>query len=344
MLRPERDRYPLRFAQGDPLWARREFAPGHTFGKEGCLVCCLATAAGIEPPEFAALVKFDDQGNLIWASAEPAVPGAVWLGRVDYSRRPYPQSDYAALEVENDDIWVLVQVNAHPERVSYSQHWVLAVARVPDPSASYGSRLIAWDPLAGAYCDVETFYGKRGRGLDYAVWGISTYLYYPVSVVFRGSPAMSYEKFEQVLRAADSPAAPGARLAWEYLVQYRVEPAFALAVFEHESSYGKAGVARETHNWGNLRTAPVPEFADRVEGGWAYFSLRPGEPEGADWARSCGAFARLIARYYVEELGAIDPAQIFPVYAPAEDRNKPMAYAAAVRRRMREWGVPKHRR
>src|SRR5205809_6309779 len=58
-----------------------------------------------------------------------------------------------------------------------------------------------------------------------------------------GSSSVSSQYIENVLTTNGSPAAGTGYALYSYGVQYNIDPAFALAFFLHESSYGKHGVA-----------------------------------------------------------------------------------------------------
>jgi hypothetical protein len=57
------------------------------------------------------------------------------------------------------------------------------------------------------------------------------------TVVVKVPPRISAAKFQQVLEAANSPAATEAREIYRVIVENGTDPAFALALFKHESQY-----------------------------------------------------------------------------------------------------------
>lgn len=69
-------------------------------------------------------------------------------------------------------------------------------------------------------------------------------------------PRISLARFKQLLIGKNSPAVPEASLIYGYLVQYTVDPSFALAHFRVESQYGTSGFATETNSWGNMLYDP----------------------------------------------------------------------------------------
>ena len=68
-----------------------------------------------------------------------------------------------------------------------------------------------------------------------------------------GPPSISLPAFASILSAAGSPAASSATGIYNALKKYGVDPAVGLAIFQHESSFGKAGTATKTHSIGNSR-------------------------------------------------------------------------------------------
>jgi hypothetical protein len=139
-----------------------------------------------------------------------------------------------------------------------------------------------------------------------------------------GKPTISADFIDQVLDYYHSPARGKGRALYDYGVQYGIDPAYALAFFMHESTFGTRGVATVTHSLGNIRARPgQPQYHGfRLYSTW--------EAGFADWYR-------LIARQYVErwKLSTVD--QIIPVYAPAEDNNNVATYIAAVKLAVDRW-------
>jgi hypothetical protein len=134
-------------------------------------------------------------------------------------------------------------------------------------------------------------------------------------------PRISVDTFAAILKANGSPAAPVGPIAYRSILQRGVDPALALAVFQHESSFGKKGAAHPRRNWGNLRTSP--RFPDDGR-----FVVYP------SWNAGAGDAARLLAIYgrnRIRKGKTTDSARTFPfVWAPAKDHNKPAAYGDAI--------------
>ena len=107
-------------------------------------------------------------------------------------------------------------------------------------------------------------------------------------------------------------------------VKYNIDPAFALAFFMQESTFGTQGVAQVTHSLGNIRaTAGYPNY----DGYRLYHSWEDGF---TDWYR-------LIANLYIGQLGLSTVDQIIPVYAPNSDNNDESVYIQNVKSAVDTW-------
>jgi hypothetical protein len=124
-----------------------------------------------------------------------------------------------------------------------------------------------------------------------------------------------------LLADAGSPAGAEADQAFAAIVAHGVEPALALAVFQHESGFGLKGSAVRHRNWGNLRRSP--DFPS--DGGFVTYP---------DWTAAAGDAARLLAVYgrnAIRPGTRTDSALTFPhVWAPSADGNDPDAYGLAI--------------
>ncbi len=138
-----------------------------------------------------------------------------------------------------------------------------------------------------------------------------------------GGPSLSAAFVNKVLVAAGSPALGTGQALYDLSVQYRIDDAYALATFEHESTYGKYGVASVNHSLGNIICAGYATCNGRFR--WY-----------ATWQEGYADFYRLIASQYVARgLTTID--RIIPVYAPAGDGNDTAAYIGALRSAIRAY-------
>lgn len=134
-----------------------------------------------------------------------------------------------------------------------------------------------------------------------------------------GPPTITASFIDSVLATAHSPAVGIGRVMYRLGVRYGIDPAFALAFYHHESSYGERGVARTTRSLGNIRCT-VGYACDPTGGYRAYPSYEAGVE---DWYR-------LITEVYLPS-GLSTVETIIPVYAPAADQNNESAYIASVR-------------
>ncbi len=147
----------------------------------------------------------------------------------------------------------------------------------------------------------------------------------PYSVV--GKPSLSVDFMNRVLAYYHSPAAGKAQALYDDGIKYGLDPAYALAFFMHESSFGTTGVARVTLSLSNMRC--VPEYRCLQEnGGYAIFNT---------WEQSFEAWFKLIRNLYVAYWGRITVDQIIPKYAPNSDNNNEAGYIANLKHTIDVW-------
>ena len=144
----------------------------------------------------------------------------------------------------------------------------------------------------------------------------------PYSVL--GKPSISADFINQVLAAYHSPAVGKGQALYDLGVKYGIDPAFALAFFMHESSFGTRGEAAESLSLGNLRC--IPNF--RCQDNFAWFD---------SWDDGFKAWYQLIRNLYVAQWGLSTVDQIIPRYAPAADHNNEAAYIAAIKHAVDTW-------
>lgn len=147
---------------------------------------------------------------------------------------------------------------------------------------------------------------------------------------------ISAAQFKRVLQHASSPVCAEADLDELAAIpeRYGVCRGVALAFFRHESSCGKAGITlkHQTKNWGNVRAPYRAERATIIvpPGRGPFAKYMRWEDGLIDWCE------RIKHRYAGErDLWTVELAT--PVYAPSDDSNDPMAYAAAVQRDVAAW-------
>jgi len=122
-----------------------------------------------------------------------------------------------------------------------------------------------------------------------------------------GGPSLSADFINQTLASAGSPAAGTGQGLSDLSMQYHIDDAYALAVFEKESSFGSSGAGFEDHALGNIVCAGYPTCNGR-------FRSYP------SWEVGYDDFYRLITREYVAR-GLDTVETITPVYAPSSENN-----------------------
>ncbi|MBV9614199.1 MAG: glucosaminidase domain-containing protein [Ktedonobacteraceae bacterium] len=143
-----------------------------------------------------------------------------------------------------------------------------------------------------------------------------------------GKPTVSANFIDRVLTSYHSPAAGKGQALYDMGVRYGIDPAFALAFFMHESSFGTAGEAAKTLSLGNLRCIPNFPCVDQDRGGYAAFS---------SWEAGFQAWYELIRNYYVAQRGLTTVDKIIPIYAPTADNNDEAAYIASLKHALDTW-------
>ncbi len=155
----------------------------------------------------------------------------------------------------------------------------------------------------------------------------------PYSVL--GKPSISADFINRVLAANDSPAAGKGQALYDLGVKYGIDPAFALAFFQHESSFGKAGEANSTLSLGNLRCIPdaacVNQSGQQCQDGQSCYAAFP------TWEAGFEAWYKLIRNLYVAVWGLTTVDQIIPKYAPTADNNDEVAYISALKHELDVW-------
>jgi hypothetical protein len=143
-----------------------------------------------------------------------------------------------------------------------------------------------------------------------------------------GKPTITVAFINQVLASYHSPAAGKGQALYDLGVKYGIDPAFALAFFQHESTFGTQGEARTTMSLGNLRCIPDRPCVDQDRGGYAQMQ---------SWEDGFEIWYQLIRNYYIARRGLLTVDQIIPVYAPAADNNNEKAYVAALKHSIDTW-------
>lgn len=135
-------------------------------------------------------------------------------------------------------------------------------------------------------------------------------------------PRITAKGFRAILARHGSPAAGDAAACYAAFVARGVDPAVGLAIFQHESGYGRAGVAVRNRSWGNIRHAG--KFV-------AYSSWTAGAQGLADLLV---VYGHDLIRPGVKTSTVLTFAR---VYAPSADHNDPKGYGAAVAGMVGAW-------
>lgn len=144
------------------------------------------------------------------------------------------------------------------------------------------------------------------------------------SDVITGKPTITAQQVDGVLAQAGSPAKGLGSLFYDLGVNAGINPAYALAFFHHESSYGLRGVAALTHSIGNIIcTSGWPRCVGRFR---SYTT----------WSEGLMDWYRLIKNEYLPQ-GWNTLTTIIAHYAPSSDGNSEQAYVQAVSSDVQRW-------
>lgn len=138
-----------------------------------------------------------------------------------------------------------------------------------------------------------------------------------------GKPTVTLAQFTHALQVAGSPAAGEAAGIYAAFTAKGVNPAFALAIAQHESNLGKAGIAVGRHNlFGQRYYASQAAYGGTNKGGWASFTT---------YTADAKAEAALLAGGLYGSSTKYNTARTFPFrYAPSSDGNSPLNYGSAI--------------
>ena len=106
--------------------------------------------------------------------------------------------------------------------------------------------------------------------------------------------------------------------------QYEIDPIIALAFFQHESNFGREGIAKYTNSIGNIRyssNCPGTEFISSLGSFCKYDS----------WEQGIQHWYQLVSGNLYVGSGLDTVEKIIPKYCPIEDRCDVDAYIASVR-------------
>jgi predicted double-glycine peptidase len=181
---------------------------------------------------------------------------------------------------------------------------------------------------------------------QFAAWwrGFSAILTPLSKDVPAGKPTISVAFINQVLAHYNSPAAGQGQALYSLGQQYDIDPAYALAFFFHESSFGTAGMARITHSLGNSRCVQdascINTSGGDCQAGQSCYAGYANWADGfAGWYRQMTAYLNGSLEYYLTQqwkpLTTLET--IIPVYAPSSDHNDVSAYISAIQTAVATW-------
>jgi hypothetical protein len=139
-----------------------------------------------------------------------------------------------------------------------------------------------------------------------------------------GTPSLRPSFIDQVLARAHSPAQGTGQALYVLSQAYHIDDAYALAFFEHESSFGATGMARVTYSLGNIRCSQGYQC---INGYRAY----------DNWIAGYTDWFHLIETLYIKQWHLTTVEAIVPVYAPTSDGNNVSGYIAAVEQAVDAW-------
>jgi N-acetylmuramoyl-L-alanine amidase len=150
-------------------------------------------------------------------------------------------------------------------------------------------------------------------------------------------PRITPHNFAHALAQAASPAAGDAPACYRAVAPLAVDPLFALAVFRHESNFGRAGICAtyQTRNPGNTRSTRtgIGEIITTQRGPFVRY------PSWPDGFRDL-AFRLVDPSYVYRQHHRRTIADIIPTFAPVSDGNAPNSYISAVEAFMRQLEQP----
>lgn len=137
-----------------------------------------------------------------------------------------------------------------------------------------------------------------------------------------GRPSLSATTIDRILCRASSPACGTGQDLYDGSVSSGIDDAYALAFFEHESSFGLYGIAHDNLGLGNIRCS-------------AGYSCKSGFRAYTSWSQGYADWYKLIA-WYISDLHKSSVAQIVTTYAPASE-NDTQGYINSVQNAVATW-------
>ena len=150
-----------------------------------------------------------------------------------------------------------------------------------------------------------------------------------------GPPSISSDMINRILDTYHSPAKRKGQTLYDLGVKYGIDPAFALAFFMNESSFGTQGMATSTLALGNERC-----LSDRPCVNTQGLACETGQScyaQFLSWEDGFEHWYQLITGSLYKGSGLTTVATIIPKYAPGSDHNDVDHYIAAVTHAVDTW-------
>ena len=155
-----------------------------------------------------------------------------------------------------------------------------------------------------------------------------------------GQPSISAQFIDSILCNWHSPACGQGQDLYNLGVKYDIDPAYALAFFMNESTFGTEGMARTTLSLGNERCIEDRPCVN-TQGG----PCQTGQSCYAQfnsWDDGFEHWYQLIENGYVDgQVSSKCPCttidQIIPVYAPSSDNNNEQHYITVIEQAVSAW-------
>lgn len=138
-----------------------------------------------------------------------------------------------------------------------------------------------------------------------------------------GKPSISAQFINNVLCQASSPACGTGTALYQLGIRHGIDPVYALAFFQHESTFGRYGVASVNKGLGNIRCS---QGYTCISGFRAY----------ATWQEGYEDWYHLIRTLYVDVWGLTTIDTIVPRYAPSSENDTP-SYILAIKHAVDMW-------
>lgn len=150
----------------------------------------------------------------------------------------------------------------------------------------------------------------------------------PTPLPVQCPPTISAKSINTILCEAKSPTCGEGQFVHDLGLQYHIDPVFVLAIFWHESNFGKTGVARFTKSPSNTRL--LDDSYQGLDGNFDGYQAFDSWDDGFR-----ALFRELKLRYLA--YGLITVETIIPVWAPDADHNDTQEYIQVIRQAIGLW-------